>query len=93
MSNRVIHFRDFEADRGECGSNTLIGSAIVAMAAAIVTTANVVMAPVQVDWHWALETGIRENVQPKRHWTSQPARQLAGQLAGQLEIVFLLINH
>ena len=46
MSNRVVHSREFEADQGECGSNTLIGSAIVAMAAAIVTIANVVMAAV-----------------------------------------------
>ena len=37
MSNRVVHSREFEADQGECGSKTLIGSAIVAIAAAIVT--------------------------------------------------------
>ena len=46
VSNRVAHSREFEADRGECGSKTLIGSTIVAMAAAIVTIANVVIAVV-----------------------------------------------
>ena len=46
VSNRVVHSREFEADQGECGSKTLIGSAIVAMAAAIVTIANVVIAVV-----------------------------------------------
>ena len=46
MFNRVVHSREFEADQGDCGSETLIGSAIVAMAAAIVTIANVVIAVV-----------------------------------------------
>ena len=46
MSSPVVHFWEFGNDWGECGSKTLIGSAIVAMAAAIVTIANVVMVAV-----------------------------------------------
>ena len=44
MSNPVVHFWEFWNDCGECRSKTLIGSAIVPMAAAIVTIANVVIA-------------------------------------------------
>ena len=46
MSNPVVHFWEFGNDGGKGGSKALFGSAIVAMASAIITIANVVMAAV-----------------------------------------------